>query len=340
MSGYLVLRRGTLSVRLHRQAMAVAALIGLALLGLGTVALTQGAFPISAGDVWAALRGAAPERIRMIVLEWRLPRFLLAILLGGALGMSGAIFQSLTRNPLGSPDIIGFAAGSHSGALVMMLLFSGGYYASAAGALAGGAVTALAVWALAWRRGVQGFRLIVVGIGVSAMLGAFNAWLIRAADLNAAMSAALWGAGSLNGLGTEHLLPVIAVLALIFPATLALGRPMRQMEMGEDIARASGIATTGVRAGLMALGVALTATATAAAGPIGFIALAAPQLARRLTRSPGVALLPAGLMGAALLSLADALAQHAFPMQLPVGLVTTSVGGLYFAWLLIREGSR
>ncbi|WP_460272139.1 FecCD family ABC transporter permease [Celeribacter sp. ULVN23_4] len=337
MKDYLILRRGPLSLRLHRRALTVAVVMTAGLFGMGALALALGSFSINLGEVWAALRGQAPERIGMIVLEWRLPRFLLAVLLGAALGMSGAIFQSLTRNPLGSPDIIGFAAGSYTGALIVLLQFSGGYYATAAGALAGGAITALVVWLLAWRRGVQGFRLIVVGIGVSAMLGAFNAWMIRAADLNAAMSAAFWGAGSLNGLGWEHLWPVVLALAVIAPLALSLGRPMHQMEMGEDIARASGIATLRMRAGLMALGVALTAIATAAAGPIGFIALAAPQLARRVTHSPGVALFPAALMGAALLSVADGLAQHAFPVQLPVGLVTTSVGGLYFAWLLIRE---
>lgn len=231
--------------------------------------------------------------------------------------MSGAIFQSLTRNPLGSPDIIGFAAGSYSGALVVILLLSGGYYETAAGALVGGIVTALTVYLLAWRRGVKGFRLIIVGIGVSAMLGAFNAWMIRQADLKVALGAAVWGAGSLNGLGVDQLMPVMVVLCLIVPPTLFLARPMRQLEMGDDAAMASGVNANRVRLCLMVLGVALTATVTAAAGPIAFIALAAPQIARRLTRSAGVALLPSALMGSLLLAVADWVAQHAFTTQLP-----------------------
>jgi iron complex transport system permease protein len=155
--------------------------------------------------------------------------------------MSGAIFQSLTRNPLGSPDIIGFSAGSYTGALVVMLLLSGGYYETAAGALNGGIITAMAVYLLAYRRGVQGFRLIIVGIGVAAMLSAFNTWMIREADLQVAMSAAIWGAGSLNGPGFEQLLPVVIVLCLVSPPALFLSRPMRQLEVGDDMARASGV---------------------------------------------------------------------------------------------------
>lgn len=130
--------------------------------------------------------------VRMIVVEWRLQRVLLVILLGAALGMSGAIFQSLTRNSLGSPDIIGLAAGFYTGVMIVMVLLSGGYYEIAPGALMGGILTALAVYALAWRNGMQGFRLIIVGIGISAMLSAFDGWIIKA-DLNVAMSAAFWG---------------------------------------------------------------------------------------------------------------------------------------------------
>jgi len=160
-----------------------------------------------------ALRGQGEDMVRMIVVEWRLPHVLLAILSGSAPGMSGAIFQSLTRSPLGNPDIIGFAAGSYTGALIVILLLSGGYYEIAAGALTGGILTAIAVYALAWRNGAQGFWLIIVGIGISAMLSAFNGWMIRAADLNVAMAAAIWGAGSLNGLSFDQLVPVAIVLS-------------------------------------------------------------------------------------------------------------------------------
>jgi iron complex transport system permease protein len=334
---------GRLSLRINPLAITVASLLLLAIVMLGVTSLVSGTYKTSISDVLRSFLGYSvvdDEMISMIILEWRLPRVAMAILLGGALGMSGAIFQSLTRNPLGSPDIIGFAAGSYTGALIVILLYSGGYYATAAGGLIGGIITASAVYLLAYRRGVQGFRLIIVGIGVAAMLSAFNAWMIREADLQVAMSAAVWGAGSLNGLGMEQLLPAALILALIMPMASILSRPLRQMEMGDDVARASGINVDRTRLLLMVLGVALTATVTAAAGPISFIALAAPQIARRLTRSAGVTLLPSALTGALLLLSADWAAQHAFGVQLPVGVMTVSIGGFYFLWLLIREGRK
>lgn len=328
------------SLRLHRRSL----LTGLALLALillvAIASLTSGSYPIPIPDALRALSGEGEDMVRTIVIEWRLPRVLLAILLGASLGMSGAIFQSLTRNPLGSPDIIGFAAGSYTGALIVILLLSGGYYETAAGAIIGGILTALAVYLLAWRNGMQGFRLIIVGIGISAMLSSFNSWMIKAADLNVALSAAIWGAGSLNGLGFDQLVPVAIVLIIILPLTMLLARPMRQLEMGDDAARASGVNANRTRVALMILGVALTAIVTAAAGPIAFISLAAPQIARRITRSAGVALIPSALTGSGLLIIADYAAQHAFATQLPVGIMTVSIGGVYFLTLLIREGRK
>ncbi|WP_353505679.1 iron chelate uptake ABC transporter family permease subunit [Rhizobium sp. RM] len=326
-----------LSARLDTLSISIGLLLAALALGISVVSLTSGKYPIALVDVLGALTGRGDDQVRMIVVEWRLPRVALAFLLGGALGMSGAIFQSLTRNPLGSPDIIGFSSGSYTGALVVILLLSGGYFEIAAGALIGGILTAMAVYLLAYRRGVQGFRLIIVGIGVAAMLSAFNAWMVREADLQVAISAAIWGAGSLNGLGFDQLLPVAIVLCIVIPLTLVLSRPMRQLEMGDDAARASGVNPNKTRLGLMVLGVALTAIVTAAAGPISFIALAAPQIARRLTRSTGAGLIPPALMGGLLLLVADWAAQHVFVTQLPVGVMTVSIGGLYFIWLLIQE---
>lgn len=345
---FLVLRcgGGRLSLRLHGRTFALALLLLLLCACLAVLSLLSGTYPISLPQVLTALVGYGDAAghddamVQMIVAEWRLPRVALALLMGGALGMSGAIFQSLTRNPLGSPDIIGFSAGSYTGALAVMLLLSGGTCETALGALAGGIATACAVYLLAWRQGVQGFRLIIVGIGVAAMLSAFNAWMIREADLQLAMAAAIWGAGSLNGLGMEHLVPVALALCVLFPATLLQERPMRQLELGDDMAQACGLHPGHTRALLMLLGVALTALVTATAGPIAFIALCAPQIARRLGRSAGTPLLPSALTGAMLLLAADWAAQHAFGVQLPTGVMTVSTGGFYFLWLLIREGRR
>lgn len=328
---------GRLSVRFDPRSLFVGVILLSLTVMIGAASLASGKFPVPSADVFKALLGAADSTMNMVVMEWRLPRLFLAFLLGGALGLSGAIFQSLTHNPLGSPDIIGFSAGSYTGALVVIFVCSGGYYETAAGALAGGVVTAAAIYLLAYRGGLQSFRLIVVGIGISAMLNALNAWMIRQADLKVAMSAAIWGAGSLNGLGFEQVWQVLLMLATIIPCVLVLARPMRQLELGDDMATASGIHVNRLRLVLMICGVALTAIVTAAAGPIAFVSLAAPQIARRLSGSGGVTLVPSALTGGLLLIAADWAAQHAFGAQLPVGIMTVSVGGFYFLWLLIRE---
>ena len=205
----------------------------------------------------------------------------------------------------------------------------------------GGMLTALLVYLLAYRRGVQGFRLIIVGIGVAAMLTSLNTWMLLRADLEVAMAAAIWGAGSLNGMTLERLFYAGPILAMLVPLALLMSRPMAQLELGDDAARALGVDAERNRLGLLVLGVALTAAVTATAGPIGFVSLAAPQLARRLTGAAGVSMLPSAAMGALLLAGADYLAQRAFaPTQLPVGIVTVSLGGVYFVWLLLREARR
>ncbi|WP_115422292.1 iron chelate uptake ABC transporter family permease subunit [Ensifer sp. M14] len=226
---------------------------------------------------------------------------------------------------------------SYSGALVAMLIPGGGQQEMGVGAVLGGLVTAAIVYFLAWKNGIQGFRLIIVGIGVSAMLGAFNLWLIRQADLPAALAAAIWGAGTLNGLGQADVNLVAAVLLALMPLTIVLARPMRQLELGDDLAVSTGVSTGVTRLALLVLGVAMTATVTAVSGPIAFVALAAPQIARRLAHAPGVPLASSALVGGLMLLAADGAAQHAFASPLPVGVMTVSIGGLYFVWLLLRE---
>jgi iron complex transport system permease protein len=273
------------------------------------------------------------------VVEWRLPRVLLALIIGVALGLAGAVFQALTRNPLGSPDVIGFNTGAYTGVLVVTVLFGSGYYLTAGGALIGGLATAAAVYLLAVKRGVQGFRLIIVGIAVSAILNSVNQWFIVKVDLQTALAAAIWGQGTLNGLGWDQAGPVALGVGALCVALLLYGPRLALLEMGDDAAAALGVRVEATRLAYLIIGVALTAVTTSAAGPISFVALAAPQLAQRLTRTPGIALIPSAVMGAFLLMVSDWVAQRAFaPTQLPVGIVTVAVGGVYFVWLMIRQG--
>nr|WP_288121937.1 iron chelate uptake ABC transporter family permease subunit [Rhodococcus sp. (in: high G+C Gram-positive bacteria)] len=308
---------------------------------VAVLAIGTGDYHVPPGQVLAAVFGDAPRITEIVVMQSRFPRVALAFLFGAALGVSGAIFQSLTRNPLGSPDIIGFSTGAYTGALVVILTLGGGYYRTGAGALVGGLVAAAVVYVLAYKRGVQGFRLIIVGIAVSAVLASVNTWLVVKADVSEAIAAAVWGAGTLNGLGWPQVVPVLVALAVVTPAAAALSTRLPVLEMGDDAARALGIRVEPTRLMLVILGVALTALVTAAAGPISFVALAAPQLARRLTGTSSVAMVPAACMGALLLIVSDDAAQRVFaPTQLPVGVVTVCVGGAYFVWLLAREGRK
>ncbi|ALV36591.1 iron chelate uptake ABC transporter family permease subunit [Streptomyces sp. CdTB01] len=339
MRNHRVLRApGGLSLRLDVRAVTVVVLLLLTALAASVVLIGTGDFPIPAGDVVRTLLGDGNAGQEFIVNELRLPRVLVGLLVGASLGLGGALFQAVTRNPLGSPDVLGLGQGATAGALVMIVLFSGSAAQVTVGALVGGLATGLAIYLLAWKRGVHGYRLVLVGIGVSAIVTAINGYLLTVSDIVDAARALVWMTGSLNGRDWEQVWPLLGVCALLVPLVLAGGRGLRMMEMGDDVAGALGVRVERVRALLMVAAVLLVATATAAAGPVGFVSLTAPQLARRLTRSPGPNLLASLCMGAALLVTADWVSQRAFGAdQLPVGVVTGVLGGVYLLWLLVAE---
>lgn len=329
---------GGLSVRIEPRALAVGTLLCAVTLVVAVVLIGSGDFEIPATDVVSTLLGNGTTAHTFIVNDLRLPRALVGLLVGAALGVSGAIFQSISRNPLGSPDIIGFGQGSTVGALTVIVLFHGSPLAVAAGSLAGGLVTGVVIYLLAWRRGVHGYRLVLVGIGAAAVLTAVNGYLLTKADLVDAARAYVWMAGSLNGRDWDQVWPLLALSAVLVPSAMAYARPLRMLEMGDDVAYALGVRPERTRIVLMLSAVLLTAAATAAAGPVSFVALTAPQLARRLTRAPGPNLFASLLMGATLLLAADLAAQRAFGAdRLPVGVLTGVLGGAYLLWLLVSE---
>ncbi len=316
-------------------------LLMLVSLAVAVLSLRSGAVTLDFTQVFNALTGSAPRNITMVVTEWRLPRVMMALLVGAALGISGAIFQSLMRNPLGSPDVMGFNTGAWSGVLVAMVLFGQHLTAITLAAMAGGILTSLIVWGLAWRDGIETFRLIIIGIGMRAMLMAFNTWLLLQASLETSLSAGLWFAGSLNGLTWAKTLPAAPLILLMFICALLLVKRMRLLEMGDDSACALGVSVERSRLMLMLVAVVLTAAATAIAGPISFIALVAPHIARRLSGTARWGLTQSALCGSLLLLAADLCAQQLFmPYQLPVGVVTVSLGGIYLIVLLVQESRK
>ncbi len=332
-------RRGGFGLRLDVRTILVCSLIAASVVVVAVMGLATGDYALTPSQVVAAVFDRTSFE-HTVVVGWRMPRVLASVAFGAALGVSGAIFQSLTRNPLASPDIIGFTTGSHTGALVVIVAAGGGYLQTAGGALAGGLATAVVVYVLAYRRGVQGFRLIVVGIAVSAMLLSVNTYLLMVADHDVALAGAVWGAGSLNAISWSQLGLGTAVIAVLLLAAAPLSRPLGQLGLGDEAARATGVRVESARLALIVVGVGLTAAVTAAAGPIAMVALAAPQIALRLTRTPGVAILPAAFTGALILAAADLAGQRLLPGPLPVGIVTVVIGGAYLTWLLVAEARR
>lgn len=306
-------------------------------------ALTLGRIAMPLGEVLATLTGHGEGGMqREIVLNLRLPRILVAVFAGAALGVSGAVFQSVSRNTLGSPDVIGFTTGAATGALAQIVLFGGGPLAISLSAVLGGMLTAGLVYLLSFKHGATGgYRLVLMGIGAGATLNALNGLMLVRGDLDNAVAANLWLAGSLNTRTWEHVLPVTAGCLLLVPAVgLAVAR-LGLIEMGDDVARQLGVNVERTRFGMVACAVLLAGLATGSAGPIAFVALAAPQLAMRLTGARGVPVASAAAMGAFLLVLADLLTQLAgVDLVLPIGRVTGLVGGLYLLWLLTRSRRR
>lgn len=337
----LTYRRGPVSVRVPRRFLMACLALVLISLAVTLLALMVGERIYSPGEVVDVLLGGGSRSARLFIGEWRLPRALAAVLFGACLGAAGAIFQTITRNPLGSPDIIGFTTGAHTGGILVILFVTSSYAGIFVGAVVGGLLTAMVIYLLAYRSGVQGFRLIIVGIGMTAMLASLDTYLMLISQSDLAMIAATWGAGSLNALAWEHVAWALgaSLIALLLP--LAIARPLAQLSMGDDRSASLGAKPERTRLLAMFVGVVLVAIPTASAGPIAFIALAAPQIGRRLAGAAGTPILPAMVTGTLLLSLADFVAQHLlFGLHPPVGVVTVSVGGAYLVWLILRENRK
>lgn len=280
--------------------------------------------------------------VRMVVVGWRMPRALAAIVFGAALALSGAVFQTITRNALGSPDVIGLTTGAYTGALVVM---TGGLAGSGAlvtlGAIIGGFATAALVAALVAGRGALGYRIVIVGIGVGAVLAAVNAWMLLRARLEVAISAAIWGAGSLGGITWQQVGLPFAVIAVLLAALACARRGLWLVQLGDDIGTGLGGRMGLTKIGLVSIAVGLTAVVTAIAGPISFVALAAPHLARSIARTGTPHLVATALMGATLLCVSDIVGQNGIPKHaLPVGVVTLVLGGVYLIWLVVRGARR
>lgn len=353
MSGELLLSagRGRVAVLVHRRTAVVTGVLLAGVTALAVLSTAVGTRPLPVADVVAGLSGTADRSITFTVRELRLPRTAVAVLVGMALGTSGALTQALTRNPLASPDVLGVVNGASAGAVAVLIAAGGataGYGGATAtlsqvgvplGAVAGALVSAALVLGIASRRigslpATQ--RVVLVGILLNAVFLGLVQWALTVGDVDQATKAAVWLTGSLHGRGWEHVTAVGLALMVLLPLALLLRRPLAVIALGEDVAASLGIRVRRLRLALFTVAFALAGTAVAAAGAISFVALLAPPLARRATRS-SAPLLSSALTGAVLLLAADLVARRALPgHELPAGAVTALVGAPVLLLLLLR----
>lgn len=334
----VVVRLGPVSTRIDGRALGVVLVAAVALAVGVTWSISVGVFPLPFGDVAGELTGLRRSAdSTFIIRRLRLPRALTAVLVGAAFGLSGQVFQRMVRNPLASPDILGVSAGAAVGAVAWIVLADGGGTSVTVAALIGAVAAVVAIYLLALKRGLSSYRLVLIGIGITAMLNAAVAYLLTRASIFDAQRATIWLTGSVNGRTWDHVGPLAAAMAVLVPLVLVNARPLRAMELGHDTARGLGVPGRSPLV-LSVSAAALAAVATAAAGPVGFVALASPQIARRLVGPRSAALVPAALVGAVIVLYADTLSRLAFsPIELPVGVITAAVGAPYLLWLLARS---
>lgn len=324
-------------VGLDRRSTVLATVVWLVTAVVAVTSLTLGQFELGATDVLRVLTGHGTPIEYDVVVRNRLPRVVTGLGTGVCFALSGAILQRIASNPLVSPDVIGVNSGAAVGALTALTVFGGAGIGTVLGALCGAVVTAAAIVLISIRRGLHGYRLVLVGIGVAAMLSSAISFLLTRADYHNVLVAAEWLTGSLANRGGVHVAVVVATLAVGVPVLVVLARQLRLLELGDDLARVLSGRATAAKLVLVLLAVCFAAMATAAAGPIGFVALVAPQIVRRLLPGRHVGLGLVAAVGAALVAGSDLAARQLFiPAELPVGVVTGVLGAPVLLYLLVR----
>lgn len=299
-----------------------------------TLAVGQSVTPLA--EVLRVLLGHDVPGAAFTVGTLRLPRMVVAVLAGAAFGLGGAACQTLLRNPLASPDIIGITAGSGAAAVIAIVALHWTGTAVSVVAVAGGLGTALLIHALAWRDGVSGARLILIGIGIAAMLNSVTAYVLLQAPAWSLQEALRWLTGSLNGATLAQALPLLASLMIFGGLLLARSRDIDAIRLGDDKAAALGVRVAALRLQVILGIVGLIAVATAAVGPVAFVSFLAGPIAARIAGPGRPVLVPAALVGAALVLGGDYAGQFLLPHRYPVGVVTGALGAPFLLSLIVR----
>jgi iron complex transport system permease protein len=311
----------------------------------GVIAAGVGQAVIPPDRVLAVLTGGGSSADRFVLVQLRLPRVLGGLLVGCALGIAGALAQTFARNPLATPDVLGVQSGAAAGAVAVIVLGGGTYSVSTlltqlgvpVAAFLGAVIAAALVYGLSWREGIQGYRLVLVGIGIGAALTALTSYLLVLALVSDAAEASAWLVGSLSSVEWESLPALGIALAIAVPAALAASSTLRLDVLGDDAARSLGARLGPHRIVVLGASVLLAAAATSVGGPIAFVALVCPQVATRLARTDRPPLLASAGAGALLVSAADTLGRTVTTWEIPVGLTTVVLGAPYLLWLILRR---
>lgn len=328
-----LLRRRQVAMRARHRRLACLIVILIAAFAL-TLTLGQSFTPPHL--VIKVLLGQSVPGASFTVGQLRLPRALLSVLAGLSFGLGGVAFQTMLRNPLASPDIIGISSGASAGAVFAIVVLSMNGAAVSIFAVLSGLAIAMLVYALSFRDGVAGTRLILVGIGVSAMLESFIAYVLSSAPAWNLQEAMRWLTGSVNGARLDQLAPLLLALMIFGGLLLSRQRDLEILRLGDDTAAALGTNVARTRVIIIIAAVGMISFATAIAGPISFVAFLSGPIAARIFRSNGSLLLPAALIGAILVLVGDYIGQFLLPGRYPVGVITGALGAPYLIYLIIR----
>ncbi|MBD2344538.1 FecCD family ABC transporter permease [Anabaena subtropica] len=339
---WLVIRSSAVSLRIDRRVPPMLLCLTVIIVLVMVINLGRGEYPIAPLDIIKTVLGVNtgnPDHA-FVIHNLRLPRTLVAFMVGVAFAISGTIFQGLTRNPLADPGIIGINAGASLAAVTVIVLFpSAPIYALPLSAFAGALVMAALIYSLAWNQGSSPILLILMGVGLSAIASAFTSLLITFGEIYSVSDALVWLAGSVYGRTWEQVFSFLPWLIIFVPIALTQARHLNALNLGDDIARGLGSRVERQRALLVLVGVALAGAGVATAGMIGFVGLIAPHLGRQLVGTNHQGLIPtSALLGGVIVVAADLLGRTLFaPIEIPCGVVTAAIGAPYFLYLLIRN---
>ncbi|MEH1925515.1 FecCD family ABC transporter permease [Nostoc sp.] len=339
---WLVIRSQVISFRIDRRVPVTLLCLAVAIVVAMVMNIGRGEYPISPLNIVKTILGldtGNPDHV-FVIQNLRLPRTLVAFMVGVALAISGTIFQGLTRNPLADPGIIGINAGASLAAVVVIVLFpSAPVYTLPLSAFAGALLMAILIYSLAWNNGSSPILLILMGVGLSAIASAITSLMITFGEISDVGDALVWLAGSVYSRTWEQVFSLLPWLIVFIPMALTLARDLNALNLGDDVAKSLGNRVEWQRGLLVLVGVALAGAGVATAGNIGFIGLIAPHVGRQLVGTTHEGLIPtSALLGGVIVVIADLLGRTLFaPIELPCGVVTAAIGAPYFLYLLIRN---